>query len=937
MKFVSYRIFALIIVLFSTMALAGEKDFDEKFLEIAKPMDLTHRASGIHNGSNIGLFFENYGKFSHDDFSFRNSGEFPANSNHNYLYLMSTMVGVAPDAASGRSANVIQSRYATSTDWMPVGGYHEAPAADIAFSDNNATWPNSEWFFQDEEGDAVIISSQDSYCVYNDDGNQNEVLGIQVAQTGYSFGLPDYKDMIIFSFEVTNHSSASYDSVYFGLYFDFDIGDDAGGIIDYADDMLSFDPENDFIFVSDTDNKSIEWNSVPGIMGIALLESPTVNGVPAGITDMHYNRFYEDESIQMALMSSNLDYLPTGTALPDPFFYSGASPDIHFDDPAVILPHGADVRGTISSGPFDLTPIDTLTFIIGLIAGVNESDIYSNLGIAHQLLEDNFVVPDIPSSPLLSGVLGHNKVTLYWTNEFEDEIDKLSGAQDFEGYRLYKSLDHGMSWDQIDRNVVPDIGNEPVPFASFDRVNGWGPDEGLQYSYVDSQLIDGMDYWYSITAFDHGDSLLESLESPIGYSVQTGNVINLTPASAPSAYEPGKLSTLSHYGGKSTYTLNVTPASSTQLSDFTYDLHFLYALQNEIGNSGIWASIDIVDSTLVGTTNFGFEFTAADQIDITDIDTQVPVWRGGLYLGYAYPFPASNTQFTVTFYRADTLNSPSSGDLLSLNFCAELLRYDGQDTVTVIAPQRFDPGQNLVSDDGLILSLNAQPVIQDINVPPVLDYEIYLEVADNSAIQDLAYQITVTNSGIDPSGNIFIVVKTTDENASVLGAADTVYYGGGIQYNGWAAWFGFDPAYPPQPGTSTTFSTLPSISPMIQDYYRFGIIDGSTNEEMLADGLNNIRVVPNPYMAGSIWESEGGSFVREPVRQIQFTNLPMECEINIFTLAGDLIMTLNHDAAHGTETWDLRAEGGREIVSGIYLYQVKSAGFEYLNRFAVIK
>jgi hypothetical protein len=50
-----------------------------------------------------------------------------------------------------------------------------------------------------------------------------------------------------------------------------------------------------------------------------------------------------------------------------------------------------------------------------------------------------------------------------------------------------------------------------------------------------------------------------------------------------------------------------------------------------------------------------------------------------------------------------------------------------------------------------------------------------------------------------------------------------------------------------------------------------------------------------------------------------------------------LIKTLEHDAGHGTEAWDLRAEGGREIVSGIYLYQVKSAGFEYLNRFAVIK
>ena len=928
-----FRSVALILVLTTTLVMANEKEMTEKHQGMAKSMDLIDRAAGIHNGSNISLFFENYGKFSHDSFVYGDAGEFPANSNHNYLYLMSTMVGIAPDAASGRAANVIQSRYSSSTDWMPVGGYHQGSGTDIAFSDNVATWPNSEWFLEDDEGEALIVSTQDSYCVYNDTGNQTEVLGIQIAQTGYAFGLPDYKDMIIFTFELTNHSSVSYDSVYFGLYHDFDIGNDPGGEDDYSDDRLSFDSANDFIFVSDADNKSPEWKSEPGVMGIALLESPIIDGARAGITDMHFRRFQENDDTQMALMSSNVDYLPDAID-PGNYFYTGTSSDIHFDDPGIISNSGADIYGTISSGPFDLSPSDTLTFIICLIAGINEADIYNNLELAHQLLDDNFVVPDIPSAPLLSGVPGHNKVTLYWTNALEGEIDKLSGARDFEGYRLYKSLDRGMSWDQVDRNVVPDIGLEPIPFASFDRVNGWGYDEGLQYTYIDSPLIDGMEYWYSITAFDHGDSLIGSLESPVGNSVNASNVISIIPVSTPSAYEPGNLSGLAHYEGNSTYDLNITHTSFGQLSDFSYDLHFLYAFQNEIGNSGIWASVEIVDSTIVPTIHYGIEFLPGDSISILNIDTKYVYWSGPFGVGWAYPFGAA---FTITFHQSDTLHIPSNGDLLSLNFCAELLRYDGQDTITVIAPQRFDISQNLVSDDGLIISLDPQPIIQNINIPPILDFEIVFEVADNSAIQDMDYLITITDTGIDLDGNRFIVVKTSDETAATLGAADTLYYGWGIQYNGWAAWFGFDPAYPPPQGTSATFSTLPSIAPSIEDYYRFGIVEGSTNEGRLAQELSNIRVVPNPYMAGSLWEAENGSFVREPVRQIQFTNLPQECEINIFTLSGDLIKSLEHSAAHGTETWDMRAEGGREIVSGIYLYQVKSAGNEYFNRFAVIK
>ena len=629
-----YIIAALIMVVQLSWGLALEKDFDEKSDALPKSMlmDITDRASGIHNASNIGLFFENYGRFSHNSFLYGNAGEFPINSNHNYLYLMSTMVGVAPDVASGRSANVIQSRYPANIEWEAVGGYHELPATDIAFSDNVATWPASVWHILDEDSEPLILSSQDSYCVYNDAGNQNEVLGIQIAQTGYTYGLHDYEDMIFFTFEITNQSATNYDSVYFGIYHDFDVGNDPGGANDYTDDMLVFDQEENFLFVSDADEFSLQWNGEPGLMGIAFLETPAIDGVMAGITDMHYRRFVDSDATQMALLSSNLDYLPDGIN-PATYFNTGSSTDIHFDDPGILPATGMDIYGTISSGPFDLSTTDTLTFIIGLIAGLNEEDLYNNLYVAQGLQANNFIAPKPPPPPQLSGVAGHNQITLYWTNALEGEIDELSGARDFEGYRLYKSLDRGLSWDQLDRNIVPDIGFEPIPFTSFDRINGWGDDAGIQYTYLDENLIDGVEYWYSITAFDHGDSLLGSLECPIGNAVEASNVIRITPVSAPAAFEAGSIAGLTHYGGSSTYMLNVVPTKPTQLSDYSYNLHFLYTFQNEIGNSGVWASVEIIDSSLVSTTNFGIRFTAEDQIDIISLESQTSWWAGELYLG----------------------------------------------------------------------------------------------------------------------------------------------------------------------------------------------------------------------------------------------------------------------------------------------------------------
>jgi hypothetical protein len=96
-------------------------------------------------------------------------------------------------------------------------------------------------------------------------------------------------------------------------------------------------------------------------------------------------------------------------------------------------------------------------------------------------------------------------------------------------------------------------------------------------------------------------------------------------------------------------------------------------------------------------------------------------------------------------------------------------------------------------------------------------------------------------------------------------------------------------------------------------------------------------LVPNPYLISSQYEPEFGLLVREPVRVLKFNNLPPKCTIYIFNVAGDKVQTLQHDSDNGTESWDLRAAGGREIAPGIYIYLVKTDTAEKLGRFAVIK
>jgi len=934
-------VMALLILIGNPLTLrAADKyrDREGALTSTAKPADITDRTAGTHNASNIGLFFENRGKLYPRRLSDGPSGEFPINSGRHYIYRMNPMVGVAPDAATGRPSNVIQTRYTQNEEWEAVGGYHNPDLARVAFSDQPNTWPASGWHIQDEDGKPIITSSQDSYCVYNDENNTVDVLGIQVAQTGYAFGLNYAEDLLFFTFEITNQSSATYDSVYFALYVDFDIGNISGGDPEYTDDVIGFDAENNFVTTYDATHYSAEWGGATGIMGVTLLETPLIDGSMAGVTDMHYNLYdndVDDDDLQMVILSSNTAYLPSNFRAED-YINTGSDGNTHIDDVGLIDPAGEDLVVTISSGPYDLSPNDTLRFITCIVAGVNGADLYTNLAVAQELYATNFQTPKPPPTPTLNAVAGDNQVTLYWTNAIESEPDALTGALDFEGYNLYRSVDRGINWDEIDRNFYPETGANAVPLVSFDRVNGIGDDLGIQYSYTDNDVINGFEYWYSLTAFDQGDSLISSLESAIGNTTDTDNTLSVIPLSRPGAYVDAQANGIRHSGtGITNYTLDIQPLSVAQLSDYSYELSFDYFSRPEIGNSGLSATAVILDSSLTINHHYGVEFVADGRFNLHNMSTGEVIREGyPLRLGIAYNVVPG---LKIEFFEADTSQQPDPGDYLSLNFCATLERMNGADTTTVLSAQKFDPGSALVSEDELRFTLLPQPQLQDISVPSLLDIELGFEVLDASALLDTGYQIIVSGTDEDAAGETFLLVSVHYADMGAVIELDSVYNDEVLAFNGIGAGFSFDPQSITDIQFVASLTSLPQQPPNIQDVFHFGIQDSWTDTDQIESSLNDIRVVPNPYVVGSLWEVEFGELRQEPLRQLQFTHLPAECEILIFTLAGGLIKTLEHHSTNGTATWDLRAEGGREIAAGVYLYQVRAEGFSYFNRFAVIK
>jgi hypothetical protein len=112
--------------------------------------------------------------------------------------------------------------------------------------------------------------------------------------------------------------------------------------------------------------------------------------------------------------------------------------------------------------------------------------------------------------------------------------------------------------------------------------------------------------------------------------------------------------------------------------------------------------------------------------------------------------------------------------------------------------------------------------------------------------------------------------------------------------------------------------------------------------EVAKSALDQIRVVPNPYLAYSAYETDQNS------NRVKVTNLPNTCTITIFALDGTIIRRLNRaigvdpvsnkkiEVTDGDDVnqinldnsleWDLKNDKGIVIGSGIYLFHVSSPG-----------
>jgi hypothetical protein len=115
------------------------------------------------------------------------------------------------------------------------------------------------------------------------------------------------------------------------------------------------------------------------------------------------------------------------------------------------------------------------------------------------------------------------------------------------------------------------------------------------------------------------------------------------------------------------------------------------------------------------------------------------------------------------------------------------------------------------------------------------------------------------------------------------------------------------------------------------------------------DRVGEVAAVPNPYRSDLAydaydppWERPSSSWSHwiETDRRIRFINLPKECVLSIYTLAGDLVDLIRHEDENlSFHDWNLTSYVRQAVASGIYVFTVEDrrTGEVQVGKFVIIR
>ena len=656
----------------------------------------------------------------------------------------------------------------------------------------------------------------------------------------------------------------------------------------------------------------------------------------------------------------------------------------------------ADVAGDniflYGSGNFTLKAGEARRFSIALLVGDGFDDLTLNAKTARQIYETNYQFAKPPEKPTLTAVPGNEKVTLYWDDIAESSWDPISKEYDFEGYVIYRSTDPSF----LDQQNITDVNGSRFLFephttetggwAKWDLINDYeGPSDipysgrgvayhlgnntGLVHSFVDSNhVINGQRYYYAICSYDHGNKVLgigpsESSKTitlnpetnEIFLDINTASVVPREPAAGyTSGYvaDYDTLSTLNRISGFGTgdfafEILDPMAIEDTNTFQITFDVsptrYSIEDLNPVIENRTVKKNVYItLKKNRVNGDRFILKnssgsimtkdkdyilFPEAGQVVVTDTLNSAITEGEQVSIEYThYPLWESkrlnNEESNPVI---DGIKIYVKDESLALNK-EKSIWVDGSTGNYAVTVGPFDgKASNMRSGNYEIRWSNNEETYTDTlnntmpfeiwNVTPGLvpfkERIVLLDYLKRNKKWDLGEDVGLLE--IDPKTQLTWLISFTKPGNGTVNHP----IGGDIYYI----------------ATNRPFTS--------EDIYQYQTQASAINPEMATNDLEDIRVVPNPYVVTNILEPLDRQNPRDRgPRKVYFDKLPNECTIRIYTTTGELVKEISHTSAFddGQESWDLTTKDNFPVAYGVYIYHIDAGDLgEKIGRLAVIK
>jgi len=667
------------------------------------------------------------------------------------------------------------------------------------------------------------------------------------------------------------------------------------------------------------------------------------------------------------------------------------------------IQQNTDLVFIFGSGHISLKKGETKRISMAFLFGEDLNDLLVTAETVQNIYDKNYNFFKPPTLPKVTAVPDDKKVTLYWDTSAEGSIDPITG-EDFEGYVIYRSTDPGFNDQRTVTdgrgatflfNPLKDVqgfdakwdiknewaGYHPVPYLGRGIQYYLGDNAGLKHSFVDSnKVINGQTYYYAVVAYDHGDSIgippsettkkisVDPITSELVFS---DNTVQVIAGPRTSGYESPSISgeNIIHEGdGNGPISFDIINDLSVRENDYlltfsdslrtidtitaskNYTVESLSSVTEEVFLFGTRPA-NLNNSNIIDNTEFSVKDLSGNTFTEGD-DFVVDYSKGKISRTENSSMP-NTSLFNITYryypvYQSEALGGEDSnpvfdGVSLIVSDYPELAHDEEKSrwTGSVDIPYTFTlssigaPGRKIL-----------YPADYDLTFSNTNEFTAIKIVAGQPVDVPVNFKVEEITTGVPQPIKALLVEKAVNDDAWTRGDEIILFSPGAEGTTADTLTWGITIAEASesdsvQPIGGDVLHLITQRPYTTADQFTLATMPGSVNNTTAKNGLDNIYVVPNPYIAANDLEPANRlSGQSRGERRIYFENLPQECTIRIFTLNGELVAKLDHSesVANGRETWNLLNKDGFGVAYGLYIAHIDAGELgETIVKFALIK